>query len=70
MMGFTADGQADPKMVADRDRDLNIDSSEVKAKRADISTRPVAAGADGWENGQTFQINDAMLKQTPVVAQP
>jgi len=27
MMGFTADGQADPSLVAKRDRDLHVDSS-------------------------------------------
>ena len=49
MMGFTADGQADPKMVAARDRELAIDAERLKAARADIPTRPIAAGADGGE---------------------
>jgi len=51
MMGFTADGQVDPALMAKRDRDLHIDSARVKAKRADFSTRPVAKGADGWQHG-------------------
>jgi len=70
MMGFTADGQADPKMVADRDRDQGIDSSKVKAKRADIPTRPVAAGADGWQKTPAFQISDDLLKATHPAAKP
>lgn len=70
MMGFTADGQLDPKMVADRDRALNIDSSQIKAKRADIPTRPIAQGADEWQQGQAFQINDDLLKQTRTAPKP
>ena len=70
MMGFTADGQADAKMVADRDHDLKIDSAKVKARRVNLPTRPVAAGADGWEHGQTFQINDMLVKQNTVSPQP
>jgi hypothetical protein len=67
MMGFTADGQADPALVAKRDRDLHVDLAQVKAKRADFPTRPVAEGADGWQHGQAFQISDDLLKQTPAV---
>jgi hypothetical protein len=70
MMGFTADGQADPQMVTARDRDLNIDSSKVKARRADIPTRPVAEGADGWQQGAAFQINDDLLKETQTAPKP
>ena len=65
MMGFTADGQADPALVAKRDRDLHVDLAQVKAKRADFPTRPVAEGADGWQHGQAFQISDDLLQQTP-----
>jgi len=70
MMGFTADGQADPKMVSDRDRDLKIDSSKVKAGRADLPVQPIAEGADGWQTGQTFQIGDDLLKSTQVAPSP
>jgi hypothetical protein len=59
MMGFTADGQADPAMVAARDKRLGIDSQQRKARRADISAPPVAPGADAWQNGRVVQINDS-----------
>jgi len=65
MMGFTADGQVDPALVAKRDRDLHVDLAQVKAKRTDFLTRPIAEGADGWQHGPAFQISDDLLKQTP-----
>ncbi|MDO8539548.1 MAG: OBAP family protein [Opitutaceae bacterium] len=70
MMGFTADGQADPGMVADRDRALNIDSSRKKAERADFSVRPVADGADAWKRGLAFQLDDKWLMQTSAPPKP
>ena len=70
MMGFTAEGQLDTQLVADRDRELKIDSSQVKAKRADLATRPIAEGADAWQQGRTFQISDDLLKQPPAGARP
>ncbi len=68
MMGFTADGQVDAQLVAERDRDRNIDPAAVKAKRADFPVRPVAAGADGWQQGPAFQINAG--PPTPSQARP
>ena len=70
MMGFTADGQADPAMVAKRDRDLHVDSAQVKAKRADFPTRPVAEGADDWQHGPAFQISDNLLPPVPAAQKP
>jgi hypothetical protein len=62
MMGFTADGQAALDLVAARDRDQKIDTAKVKAARADLPTRPVAAGADAWQQGPAFQISDEWLR--------
>lgn len=70
MMGFTSDGQADPKMVADRDRDQQLDSAKIAAQRADLPTRPVAAGADAWEHGPAFQIHDSLPVAAPGARQP
>lgn len=62
MMGFTADGQADPAMVAARDRELGLDPARLKAQRASLPARPVAAGADGGPPGPAFQLSDDLLK--------
>ena len=51
MMGFTADGQLDPALVAARDRELGINSDRLKAQRVDLPARPVAAGADARPSG-------------------
>ena len=58
MMGFTADGQADPAMVAARDRRFGVDSANKKAERADIPAPRIDADADGGRQGQPFQIAD------------
>ncbi len=58
MMGFTADGQADPRMVADRDRRLEVDSAQKKKERADIPAPAAAPGADAWRTGKVIQIVD------------
>ncbi|WP_431034767.1 OBAP family protein [Pseudomonas yamanorum] len=58
MMGFTADGQADPQMVADRNRRFAVDSAQKKRARADIPAPVVAPGADAWQKGQIFQLVD------------
>lgn len=50
MMGFTADGQADPAMVAERDRRFNVSSAEKRKDRADIPAPPIDPGADAWSS--------------------
>lgn len=58
MMGFTADGQVDSGMVADRDRGFGIDSEVKKKSRADLETPEVAPGADAWARGNVIQIQN------------
>jgi len=58
MMGFTADGQADPRMVSQRDQRMGIDSAEKKKTRVDIVAPPIAPGADAWQQGNVIQITD------------
>lgn len=58
MMGFTTDGQADAKMVAERDQRLGVDSASKKTDRADIVAPPIAPGADAWRQGNIIQIVD------------
>lgn len=58
MMGFTADGQADPEMVAERDRRFGIDSARKRADRQDIESPPIDPGADAWQRDRVIQIED------------
>lgn len=61
MMGFTTDGQADPRMVAERDKRMGIDSTEKKKTRIDIVAPPIAPGADAWQQGTVHQITDPTI---------
>lgn len=65
MMGFRADGQAAPGLIAARDREQHVDTAKVKAERANLPVRPVAPGTDAWRNGPAFQISDALLQPVP-----
>lgn len=60
MMGFTADGQLDPALLAGRDRARNTDIARTKAERADLPAHPVAPGADAWQTGPAFQISEPL----------
>ncbi|UCB31673.1 hypothetical protein J9874_02214 [Duffyella gerundensis] len=56
MMGFTADGQLDPRLLADRDKRFKVDSKAIKAQRADIIAHPPVKGANAWQDGETYQL--------------
>ncbi|POP40902.1 DUF1264 domain-containing protein [Superficieibacter electus] len=56
MMGFTDDGQLDPRLLADRDSRFNINSQAIRQSRQDIPAHPVADGADAWEKGTVVQL--------------
>lgn len=58
MMGFTADGQADPAMVAARDARLGVSSEDKRKRRADIAAPSIDAGADAWQKGKVIQIEE------------
>jgi hypothetical protein len=58
MMGFTADGQIDPRLVQERDARFGIVSEEKKSARSDIPTPAVDPGADAWRKGHVFQVKD------------
>ena len=70
MMGFTADGQVDPSLVEERNRELKVDAAEIRARRTDLPVRPIAEGADGWQQGPGFQIDDARMGLTQPVVGP
>lgn len=56
MMGFTADGQMDSRLLADRDKRFDIDTKAIRRARADIVANPAAEGANAWEKGDTVQL--------------
>ena len=56
MMGFTADGQANEAMAAERDQRFNVSSSEKRKQRADIVYPPIDAEADAWQKGIVPQL--------------
>jgi hypothetical protein len=58
MMGFTADGQHDPQMVAARDQRFGIASADKRANRDDIARPVIDPGADAWLKGRIVQIAD------------
>lgn len=58
MMGFTADGQADPAMVQARDQRFGIDSAKKREDRASIAAPPIDPDADAWQKGQALQLAD------------
>lgn len=60
MMSFTGEGQLDPKKLAGRDKDLDIDTQKKKERRADFPTREIQPGADIWQTGQAPQIPDQL----------
>ena len=55
MMGFTADGQADPAMVAARDQRFKVSSAEKRRQRAGIPAPAIDPDADGWQRGRQIQ---------------
>jgi hypothetical protein len=65
MMGFTADGQLKTEMLQKRDKELGINSSDVRKAREDLarSASQPASGADAWKNGTAQQLT---LGQTPL----
>lgn len=56
MMGFTAEGQLDPALLADRDRRLDINTQAIKREREDLIAHPVVKGANAWEQGDVIQL--------------
>jgi hypothetical protein len=55
MMVFTKDGQAQPGLLAARDKRFNISTEEKKRNRADIPMPAVDPSADAWQKGEIRQ---------------
>ncbi len=56
MMGFTADGQANEQMVAERDQRFEVSSADKRANRSDITYPVIDTDANAWEKGIVLQI--------------
>lgn len=56
MMGFTEDGQADERMVAERDRRFEVSSADRREQRADIAYPAIDVDADAWRKGIAPQL--------------
>jgi len=65
MMGFTQDGQADPKLVAERDKEYGVDTEKLKKERADLPMTPILPGADAWEKGTATQLKEFQFPMPP-----
>lgn len=61
IMGFTADGPAEPRMVEARDKSYGI-SSEEKKNRADVATQAIQPGADTWQKAEVIQLQATTSK--------
>lgn len=61
MMGFTADGQLNERLLAGRDERFDVSSAELRQKRSDIPYPQVDAQADAWTKGVVMQLQ--MTKQ-------
>src|SRR5260370_39124990 len=57
MMGFTADGQANQKLFAERDAKYRTSTETIKSARADIPNAKIDSGADAWQKGQAVQLD-------------
>ena len=56
MMGFTGDGQADPGLVAERDRESGLDTAAKRRQRTDLPASAVDPAADAWRLGRPQQL--------------
>jgi hypothetical protein len=57
MMGFTQDGQLDPRLLQERDARFGIDTQARREQRVDIPLPTVDPLADAWEKGEALQLS-------------
>ena len=62
MMAFIADGQVNPELLADRDKEYGISSEEKKRSRADIGAPAIQPGSDAWQRGEAIQLQTKTVK--------
>jgi hypothetical protein len=63
MMGFTADGQANEQMIAERDRRFDVSTAEIRQRRADINYLTIDPDADAWGKGIVMQLSLERLSE-------
>jgi hypothetical protein len=56
MMGFTKEGQLDPRLLNDRDKRFGISTANIKKQRESISMPQVDKMANAWENDDVVQL--------------
>jgi len=57
MMGFTADGQANPALIQARDQRFGVSTNAKAQDRQGIPLPPIQPGADAWKDGTTVQLS-------------
>ena len=57
MMAFTADGQLNSAVAAEREKLYPISVAAKKAARADIPDAKIDPGADAWQKGSAVQLD-------------
>lgn len=62
MMAFTADGQLDPELVAEREQRLGVSIADIAARRADIAQPDIDPLADAWQQGEVIQLEAINLE--------
>jgi hypothetical protein len=68
MMGFTADGQVDPRLVERRDQDLAVSTEARRRQRLGLPDERVDPEADAWRLGSPQQL-ELRPQGTPPVFQ-
>ena len=61
MMGFTADGQAQPELLRTRDRRFDVSTDAKERDRQSIALPTVQPGANAWQDGITVQLGTQEL---------
>jgi hypothetical protein len=70
MMGFTADGQVDPRVLAARDQELGLSTATKKRQRTDLPDPIVDPNADAWRSGKALQLELRVQGPPDTVAIP
>ncbi len=68
MMSFTADGQLNPMLVSQRDRNLNVDTKQLVLARENIPVPMVDPLANAWERDGAMQLN--LVKVASILVPP